>query len=170
MGSRPVTSADYDQVRDLHAQHLARNEIARRMHRSGKTISRIATELGLTFDRGAEVQAATEARKADAKARRAALSLALLEDAERLRVQMWQPAKAFNFGGKDNTYAETTLEQPTFADKRNITQAVGVLVERSVRLDEYDAGDSGQVGSLLGALFNRLQTAHGTGDEPAGDA
>lgn len=134
----PVGDQDRERVRELHAQGLSRNAIARQLGRSGRTVSRIAVELGLSFDRAPMVAAATEARKEDAKARRSALALALLDDAERLRGQMFAPAKAFNFGGKDNVYNETTLEEPTFADKRNIAQAVSTLLEKSIRLDAYD--------------------------------
>ncbi|MCZ7376534.1 helix-turn-helix domain-containing protein [Micromonospora sp. WMMC250] len=157
---RPVTQADHDQVRELHAQNLSRNEIARRIRRSGKTVSEIAGELGLTFDRSG-TRAATEARKDDARAKRARLSVALLDDAERLRKQLWEEAKAFNFGGKDNTYNEVTLDQPTFADKLKIMQATGIAVDKAVRLDEYDA-DPGidAAKSMLGALAAGLGAAY----------
>ena len=156
-----ATDADRDAVRALHAEGLSRNDIARKLGRSGRTISRIAAELGLTFERGPQVRAATEARKADARSRRAALAVALLDDAERLRGQLWQPAKVFNFGGKENTYNETTLNEPTFADKRNIMQAIGTAVDKSVKLDEYDA-DPGidAAKSMLGALAAGLGAAY----------
>ncbi|MBM0275337.1 helix-turn-helix domain-containing protein [Micromonospora tarensis] len=157
---RPVTQDDYDQVRELHAQDLSRNEIGRRIRRSGKTVSEIAAELGLTFDRSG-TRAATEARKDDARAKRARLSVALLDDAERLRQQLWKEAKAFNFGGKDNTYNEVTLDEPTFADKLKIMQATGIAVDKAVRLDEYDA-DPGidAAKSMLGALAAGLGAAY----------
>lgn len=140
-----ITEADYDRVRDLHANGLGRNAIAEQMGRSGRTVSRIAAELGLTFDRE-RTKAATAAKVIDAKARRAALALALLDDAALLRAQLWSPAKAFNFGGKENTYNEVTLDEPTFADKRNIAQAVSVLLDRSIKLDAYDKGDGSTSG------------------------
>jgi hypothetical protein len=135
----PVTQADHDRVAELHAKGLSRNAIAEATGRSGRTVSRIADQLGLNFER-TRTAAATAAKVADGKARRAALAVALLDDAERLRTQLFAPTKAFNFGGKDNTYAETTLDQPTFSDQRNIMQAVATAVDRSVKLDEYDAG------------------------------
>lgn len=138
---RPVTDEDRDQVRELHAEGLSRNEIARRIGRSGKTVSNIAKAAGLTFERGPEVAAATEARKVDAKARRAALALALLDDAERLRQQLWEGCQVHNFGGKDNTFETAWISEPTFRDKRDIITAVGVAVDRSVKLDAYDRAD-----------------------------
>ncbi|NUT31540.1 MAG: helix-turn-helix domain-containing protein [Hamadaea sp.] len=144
MAARPVTQADHDAVKELHAQGFGRNEIARRIDRGERTVSRIAEKLGLSFVRSEQTKAATEAKKVDAKARRAALAIALLEDAERLRKQLWEPATVFNFGGKENTYEERELPEPTFSDKRNIMQAIGTAVDRAVKLDEYDrAGDNG---------------------------
>lgn len=138
---RPVGDQDRDQVQALHAQGLSRNDIARKMGRSGRTVSRIADALGLTFERGEKTRAATEARKADAKVRRAALALALLEDAERLRQAMWAETRVFNFGGRDNTFAEQTLTEPPHADKLRLMQAAGVAIDKAVNLDKYDRVD-----------------------------
>ncbi len=162
----PVTDADRRQVADLHAQGCSRNEIARRTGRSGRTVSRIAEALGLTFERGEQVRQATEARKVDARARRAALALALLDDAERLRRQLWEPAQYIDHGGKDFIQVRWVLAEPTAADKRNLMQAVGLAVDRAVRLDEYDSGTGvGQVVSLLESLASGLAAKWGSGDD-----
>ncbi len=137
----PVTDTDRDQVRDLHAEGLSRNEIARRINRSGRTVSRIADELGLQFERGEQDREATEARKVDAKARRAALAVALLDDAERLRAALWAETKVYNFGGRDNTFAEQTLDEPPHGDKLKLMQAAGIAVTKAVELDRYDRTD-----------------------------
>lgn len=157
----PVTDEDRRRVRELHTQGLSRNAIARRIHRSGRTVSRIADDLGLTFERGEQVKAATEARKVDARAKRAALAVALLDDADRLRQQLWQPAHYVDHGGKEFERADWTMPEPTFADKRNIMQATGVAVDRAVKLDEYDA-DPGidAAKSMLGALAAGLGAAY----------
>jgi IS30 family transposase len=70
--SNPVTDEDRERLRQLHAEGHGRNEIARRLKRSPRTISILAEELGLSFDRTATA-VATQARVIDAKARRAAL-------------------------------------------------------------------------------------------------
>lgn len=137
----PVGPEDDEAVRRLHSEGKSRNEIAREMGRSGRTVSRIAERLHLSFERGEMVKEATEARKTDARAKRAALALRLLDDAERLRGQLFKPALVYNFGGRDNTYEERTLEQPTFSDQRNIMQAIGVALDRAVKLDAYDKAE-----------------------------
>src|SRR5690606_18819922 len=157
---RPVTEHDYQQVKALHAKGLGRNEIARQLGRSGKTVSLIAAELGLSFERQAPL-AAVEARKADARARRAALALALLEDAERMRQQLFAPALVYNFGGRDNTFEQATIPEPDFRGKRDLMNAIGIAVERSIRLDEYDRDAQGveAAKSMLGALATGLGMA-----------
>ncbi|WP_051778789.1 helix-turn-helix domain-containing protein [Streptomyces sp. NRRL S-241] len=66
----PITDADREAVRRLHAEGKSRNAIARETGRSAATVSKIAAAEGLTFSGGARVAAATEARRADAAARR----------------------------------------------------------------------------------------------------
>lgn len=156
---RPVTQADHDRVRELHAKGLSRNAIAEDTGRSGRTISRIADKLGLTFDRE-RTRAATEAKKEDARSKRAALALRLLDDAERLRQQLWKPAEYVDHGGKEFDEARWTMPEPTFADKAKIMQSVGIAVDRAVKLDEYDA-DQGAAGarSMLGDLGRALGAA-----------
>jgi len=137
----PIGPEDHDAVRRLHAEGKSRNAIAREIGRSGHTVSKIAAQLGLSFERGEMIRAATEARIIDGRARRAALALALLEDAERLRQQLFAPMTAFNFGGKDNTYEEHEIPEPTLRDKRDLMNAVGIAIDRSVKLDAYDKID-----------------------------
>lgn len=135
---RPITDAERDRVAELHAQGLSRNAIARQLGRSQSTVSKLARELGLTFDR-ARTAEATQAKVVDAKARRAQLANDLLADAERMRQQLWTPTTIYNFGGKENTYNERNVEQPPFRDQRDIVHSVGLLVDRHVRLTEVDA-------------------------------
>lgn len=160
----PLTDEELQRIRDLHAEGKSCSDIARTLDRAPSTISRNATKLGLTWDR-AQTKNATVARKADAASRRSELALALLGDAIKLREQLWEPCLAFNFGGRDNTYAEHQLERPDFAGQEKIIRSVAVAVEKSLRLTDYDTGDdAAKVGSLLGALFGDMQARHGTGD------
>lgn len=168
MTVRPVTDLDRQRVKELHSQGCSRNAIARELRRSGRTITRLAGELGLSFDRE-ETRQATEAKKADAASRRAALALAMLADAERMREQLWASCKIYNFGGRDNSYNEMTVAEPPFADKLKIMQSVNIAVEKALRLDEYDSGNAAAGVSLLGSLFTSLQAKHGTGDPPGDD-
>lgn len=132
------TEAETDRLRALHAAGKSLHAIAAEMGRGKGTISAKAKAAGLAWDRE-QVQAATQAKVADARERRATLQLRLLDDAERLREQLWQPAKWGNFGGRENTYNEVILDQPLFADKLKLMQAVGIAVDRSLKLADHDS-------------------------------
>ncbi|GFH36621.1 helix-turn-helix domain-containing protein [Streptomyces pacificus] len=131
---RPVTDEDYEAVRRMHAEGQGRNAIARALKRSGRTISKIADELDLTFDRADEVRAATEVRQADLAALRAKLALDLTYDAMKVREQMWSETVVYNFGGKDNTYSQHRFDEAPADVKRSLSTTLGVLVEKSLKL------------------------------------
>lgn len=150
------TFEDGPRARALYDQGWSCNRIARELGVSPSTISGWAKREGLSFDRS-KVEAANTAHSIDLAARRGELKALLLEDALRLREQMWQPAVVFNFGGKDNTYEETTLDEPTFTDKKNIMSAVGIAIDRFEKLDARDNdGGVAAATSLLGKLAAEL--------------
>lgn len=165
---RPWTTDDDATLTRLHGEGRTLHSIHQEMGRSKGMVSRHAATLGLAWDR-TRTAVATEAKVVDAKSRRATLQLLLLEDAERLRKQMWEPSLAYNFGGKDNTYAEHQLDQPAFADKLKIMQAVGIAIDRSLKLDVHDSGTG--TGVVIG-LLQQTAAALGirdslTDDDPA---
>lgn len=146
---QPVDPEVRARVLELHGQGHTRNAIAREADVSGYTVTKIVHAAGRTFDRE-ETRAATAARRDDSRARRAQLASDLLDDAARLRAQLWQPTRHGAFGGRDNVWNEVQLEQPLFADKRSITAALGNLVRDHVRLEQVDATNGAeQQGSML---------------------
>lgn len=146
---RPWTATDNARLASLHADGATLTAAARQLERSKATVGKYAARLGLTWDRTATA-AATEAKVIDARGRRAVLQLDLLDDAARLREQLWKPTVVFNFGGKDNTYEERELPEPTFADKLKIVQATGIAVDRSLKLDLHDsAAGAAQIVGIL---------------------
>lgn len=159
--ARPITDEDKRRVRDLHAAGESRNHIAEAIGRSGATVSKIAEELGLSFDRSA-VKAATEAKVADARARRAALMLDLLADAQRLRAQLWVPHTYIDHGGKDFLRQTWTQPEPSPVDKLKLMQAATAAAGTSMRLDDHDTvgDDVDEAKSMIGALAAGLQAAY----------
>lgn len=141
--TNPVTDQDRDAVRTLHAQGLGRNEIARRIGRGTRTVSVIAAELGLTFDRAAMTETATNNRKAQLAARRMDLAEDLQTDAERLTEQMWQPSVVFNFGGKDNTFEKRPVDEPPADAKKALMSAAGIAIDRSLKLAPVEVDQQG---------------------------
>lgn len=162
MAGRPITEEERDRVAALHADGLSRNAIARELGRGASTVSRICDQLGLRFDRHLTVEATT-AKIADAAQRRAVLQEQTLAGAERLMSQMFERARVFNFGGKENDYAERWHDEPPFRDKRDIATAVAALAATALKLAEYDkaTGDEGDK-SMLTDLRDKLMQAFGT--------
>jgi len=157
---RPYTDEEREAVRTRHAAGMSRNAISRETGIHMRKVSALAAQQGLTFRRAAHVKEAVEAKKVDAAARRAAIALALLDDAERMRQQLFAPMIAFNFGGRDNTYEEHPIPEPTARDKRDLAGAVTGLLTTAMRLDEYDR-DTGATDerSVLGDLMKGLKEA-----------
>lgn len=129
------------QIADAIRQGGHRNAIAREHGVSPSTVTSIAKQEGLTdaFDRSS-TKRATEARNADVAADRASLKAQLLEDAHRLRRQLWEPCELLNFGGRDNTLGRVDLPRPTFEQQRNIMTSVGIAVDKIEKLERLDQG------------------------------
>jgi hypothetical protein len=154
------------QLVDMHAAGLTLTACAKGLGRSKTAVSRRAKTLGLTWDR-AQTKAATAAVVADNKSRRAAIEAGLLDDVQRLRAQMFAPCKAFNFGGKDNTYNEVALDQPVFADQLRIMQAATTAVDRSLKIAVHDSDSgAGPAKSLLSELMKGLRIAYEEPKDP----
>lgn len=142
---------------------LARNHIARTHGVAGSTVGNIAKKLEANgqldapaFDRSA-TKHATAAREVDQAAERARLRQLLLDDAHRLRRQLWEPCVFHNFGGKDNTHNSIELDQPTFEQQAKIMTSVGICVDKIVRLDSSNDGAEQQAASLIKGLVDDIR-------------
>lgn len=162
----PLTDSDREEIVALARDGVTRNDIARRVKRSPSTVTRVCDEAGVQFDRK-QTQAATVAKQMDNKAKRAVLQEKLLEDALKIREQLWEPATVFSFGGRDNTYNEHTLNEPDFAGKNAIMRTVSVAVNASAKLAEQDrsSADPAAAVGLLDDIVSGLRDKYGTGDD-----
>lgn len=154
---RLVTARERARVAELHAQGLSRNAIAKELGRPWSTITKVAKELGLSFDRAA-TEKAVAAKVIDNKARRAQLSEDLLHDAQRLRERAWSSYSWYE-RTKDDV-VKVTAELPPLADVRNAYTAIAIAIDKHAVLEKLDS-DSGAAGarSMLGALGEALQVA-----------
>jgi hypothetical protein len=160
--AKPVTDAERQRVRELHAEGKGRNEIAEILGRGGRTISTIAKDLGLSFSRATEVRQATEIRSADLAARRTAFAITLHDIAEREAGKMTKPHLYWDWGGKEHDYDERWHDEPTPADKRALMGIVATALDRSLKLSPpKEEGGADEVGSLLVGLFDKLRAKHG---------
>lgn len=156
------TDEESTRLTELHAAGKSLSFIAELMDRSKDTISRHSERLGLSFSR-AETAKAAEAKHVDNKARRAALEERLLIEADKVIDQMWSETLVFSFGGKDNTYEEHTLKQPTYSDQKTIAQTVATALNAANKLHEMnsDGQDLPAVDAWLEAM-----TGDNNGDQP----
>lgn len=156
-----VTDAERDRVAELHAQTWSRAQIARELGRSPNTIGRIATALGLTWDR-ARTETATRARQVDLAGRRAELAGLLLDDAFRIRGRFFTAYVEKRAVGSAEGVEVVTIRhsEPPAAELRNLVTSVAVVVDKHLALVKHDA-DQGAAGarSMLGDLGRALGAA-----------
>jgi transposase-like protein len=124
------------------------NEIARIVGRNQATVSKIASEEGLHFERG-QTRAATAAKQADSQARLAKLAEDLLDDIERMRQQLWAPCTVYSFGGKENTYNEHDLDEPDFRAKQSIMTSIGIGTDKVLAIRKAEAGPGEAVALII---------------------
>ncbi|RLL70306.1 helix-turn-helix domain-containing protein [Streptomyces sp. Z26] len=167
---RPVTDDDRQQIRVLHAEGLGRNEIARRLNRSPRTISVQATDMGLTFDRTATA-VATAARKTDAKARRAAIIDGLYDVAEDDLAYLKQGAGYELVEVSMGAPVRYTVDRLPAQDRRALIGGINTGTGAAARLEALDAGDGADdARSMIGQLAAGLTAAYHAMNEGDGDA
>lgn len=106
---------------------------------------------------GPAIRTAANATSARLSARRKELEAELIEDAHRLRAQLWEPARIQGFFGKDGEYREAELDEPQFRDKASIMSAIRAAVQSSRDISELEGGTSAAMLNLI------LQTAEHLG-------
>ncbi|MET8114040.1 hypothetical protein [Streptomyces prasinus] len=157
--ARTFSAEDEEQLRQLHADSVSRNEIARQMGWSVGTITNHAQRLGLSFDREA-VRAATDARQVDLKDRRQRIQEQLLGLAERSieRAQTRYLVHGWTHTGE--SVAEW-LQQPPAKETKDLTLAASSALTSALKLAQADAGDEGvsEARSMLGDLGQALTKA-----------
>ncbi len=155
MSTTPLTDAERDAIAADIAAGMARNEIARKHGRSAGTVTKIAQDRGLTFDRSA-VKSACEAKQADNRARLASLQSDIIDDAIRLRQQLWKPCvelKPMVVSGGMHAPAHVEIvkvkrQQPTFADQQKIATSVAICVDKAIAIDRHSDGGDGMRSDL----------------------
>lgn len=144
MSSAPVSDAEREQIRILHARGMSCGQIAAELGRVKSTITKQCKALGLSFDR-AQTKVATEAKVADSKARRAEAVRLMMDDWHRIRERAWAPYTVVLGTG---TGAETvTLDLPPAPDLRAFCSAMSGFIKDQVAIERHDA-DSGTMSAV----------------------
>lgn len=101
------------------------SEVERRLGIPKGTVTGWAKAEGRTFD--SQKTAAATAQSVEI--RKSRLAEGLLDDAEKLRAQLFDATKVFHFD-KDGDFHDAELDQPTFADQKNIMTALAIAVDK----------------------------------------
>lgn len=127
---------------DIRAGQKARNQIARDHGVSAASVTGIAKRAGITdaFDRSM-TEKATRVKVIDAKAARVQLAIDLLADAQRFRKRAWEPYQVVVSTPQRTEIV--TVELPPLQEARAAYNAVGICVDKSLRLEQHDADTGG---------------------------
>lgn len=127
------------------------------------------TRAGVQSSVRASTEKATQAKIATMAASRAELARLLLEDAHKLRAQLWLPAKVamtVSIGEGCSTVIDHPLDEPTFRDKREVITACAIALDKHLKVIQFDGSpELAQAKSLLESAFEAAAKAFGTGDE-----
>ncbi|ROP53287.1 hypothetical protein EDD94_2790 [Streptomyces sp. PanSC9] len=157
--ARTFSEADEERLRQLHADGVSRNEIARQMGWAVGTITNHANRLGLSFDREA-VRAATDARQVDLKDRRQRIQEQLLDLAERAIGRAQERYLVHGWTHTGESVAEW-LHEPPAKETKDFTLAASSALTSALKLAQVDAGDESRENArgLLATLGEAMTTA-----------
>lgn len=136
----PVSVAELEQIRVLHARGESCEAIAAALGRNKSTVSRQCRKLGLSFDRSA-TKAATDAKQADNKSRRAKFAAEMLDDIERLRERAWSAYKVVVGTAQGAEVIELLL--PPLGEVRAAYSAIGTAFDKHLAAERHDSQDGG---------------------------
>ncbi|MFD8072166.1 hypothetical protein ACFV3E_05885 [Streptomyces sp. NPDC059718] len=153
--ARTFTEEDEERLRQLHADGVSRNEIARQMDWAVGTITKHARRLGLSFDREA-TRAATEARQVDLTEQRQRARQVLMDHFFRKIERASGPYRltGFNHVG---AFVSRVVDEPPARETKDLTAAAVQALMAAEKL----AGDSGreEAQGLLRTLGEAMTTA-----------
>lgn len=154
----PLDTAKRASIVAMVREEVGRNEIARAVGVSPTTVTRIAKEERLTFDRSKTAQA-VQVVSIDAKARRKALGARLLSDMEEARLRLTRESQARGFAavaqGLDalsRSYANLAkLDGPDTTEMEQMRSAMGSFMQLAQAVAEAQGDPSSEVEPNTGA-------------------
>lgn len=66
-----------------------------------------------------------------------------------MREQLFAETKVYNFGGKDNTFAEAKVPEPCHRDKQALVNAILGAAKAALELERFDHDDSAERTALV---------------------
>lgn len=140
------------------------NKTARELDIGASTLSGWAKQSGdVTGVERAVTKAANEANRARTDERLSQLADLMVEDAHRLRDQLFAATEYFNFN-KEGVVTTHLTEEPTFQDKRHIAGAVKMLTNASLDIRQASKG-GGEALGLISELVTGLRLRNAGAEE-----
>jgi hypothetical protein len=129
-------------IRAARENGTSAGQIARDHGIARSTVTKLAADNNITdaFERS-QTEKATRAAEADCKALRAQLKVDLLHDAQRFRKRAWEKYQVVV--GTPEGAEIVTLDLPPLPDARAAYTALGISVDKSIRLEQHDSEDGG---------------------------
>lgn len=164
MSNTPLTPAELERIKAGHAAGKSLRAIATDLGRSASTIGKHARGMGLSWD-ATRTAAATEAKQATNRERRAVLLGRLYDRADRIMDRL--DADQFKLVGMDKDgYARTNVvdrDAIPGSEERALFGMVMNALNTAARLEAVDAGTAGDgvARGILGALEDSLHAAYG---------
>lgn len=161
------TQADIDVVLKLHAQNKGRNDIVRETGYSTAWVSNVVRDAGLSFARGERVKAATEAKTADNKARRAKLVGRMYDRAEFILDRLEKPTFSALVPIGPGQQSPRDLNFVPAGEERNLATSVAVYLDKAMLLEKVDAvPERSEAQSMLGRLAEQLGVTSASSGQP----
>jgi transposase-like protein len=170
MARSPMNDETRSRARVLFDEGMSRNSIARELDLDPATVTRWARSEGLEFDRAASA-AASKARAVDLAAGRIRLAEKMLAAAEDMLDRIDDEYVVYNFGGKDNTFEQRTLESAPVEVRRNVITTAAITFDKLTRIVERENGGLEQAVGVLDQIAEGFKAAadkyrRETADEP----
>lgn len=148
---RKYTDEQREEALKLYETH-GPTEVQRQLGIPKGTLGRWVKAAGVRTVRSQNAHEATQAAQADAKALRAELSLGLLQDAKRMRDELWEPSIAISAG--------QVVEAPRAVPEVQLKTltGIGIAIDKSATLEAVDNdGGVAEVVSILDSVREELE-------------
>ncbi|TQK19106.1 Homeodomain-like domain-containing protein [Microbacterium sp. SLBN-154] len=153
-----ITPEIRDRIVALFDEGRHRNEIARELGVSGPTVTRVCRDAGREFDRANDILE-LRAAKVDLDDMRERVAKKMLIVADDTLSDLDAPHLVYNFGGKENTYAEHLLDEAPLAAKLDALRGASLAVDKATRIVERAPTGAGEALGILDTLAAGFELA-----------
>lgn len=151
-----LSEADRARILEMFDAGHPRNEIARQIGVSGSTVTTVCRKEGRLFDRSAQLLD-LRAIEEDLGELRDLVTKKMLIVANDALDSLDGPHLVFNFGGRDNDYAEHLLDEAPLETKLDAMRAASLAVDKATRIVERSNPGLEQAAGILGGINASLE-------------